>query len=62
MLCLTDLIAAETGRIQGFIAGKFNISYEAIEKNQQPNWNDVFKEAAIKLLECAGKDWQLVKR
>jgi tetratricopeptide (TPR) repeat protein len=61
MLILTEIVVAETARIEGFIAAKYRISQKAVQEGQIADWKKVGTEIAVMLLEQVGKDWQLVK-
>jgi len=59
MLCLIDMTATEGGRFMGYLAAKFEIPRDVLEKVWDLQWGKIRTEAAVKLLEVACKDWQL---
>ena len=61
MLILTEIVIAETARIEGFIAAKYRIPQKAVQDGQIADWKNVGTEIAVKLLEQVVKDWQMVK-
>jgi tetratricopeptide (TPR) repeat protein len=61
MLVLTEIVIAETVRIEGFVAAKYRIPQKAVQDAQNADWKNVGTEIAVRLLEQVVKDWQMVK-
>lgn len=60
MLNVFEIVVAEIARIEGFIAGKFDVPFEIMEKGQKADWNNLQTEIAVKLLGHVCRDWQLL--
>ena len=59
MACLSDIVASETSRIYGFIAGKYCIPNDAVDKGREVAWNDILGKAATKLMVETFIDWEM---
>ncbi len=62
IICLIDIIVAETSRMYGFIAGCNGIPDDIVRSLREEDWSDVRVETGRRLFDQVSRDWEMEKQ